>query len=310
MSAGGRSRKKGHDEEHDSSERWAVSYGDMMTVLCALFIVLYAMSAVDQEKFEQLSQSLAVGFGQPAPVIINGSSGALTGLDSFEIAPDFASVATDDELTDDGETTAAQTGERSRLEAAREYEQLADIQLRLAQRLAEEGLESHVTFKIDARGLVVGLVGSNVFFAADDAALTGVATRVIDAMSGPLREQSRALSIEGHANVLPSSRYATNWELSSARATQVLRRFVEDGGLDPQRIGATGYGDARPQRDDMSNAALEANRRVDIVVQSHVSEEARALLPQIAEAIDTGEITADELHQQIEAARTTEGGTL
>ncbi|MFN3865167.1 MAG: flagellar motor protein MotB [Demequina sp.] len=304
---GKRSRAAGaHEEEHESHERWAVSYADMMTVLLALFIVLYAMSAVDQEKFDDLRQSLAVGFGNPAPVIMGGSTGALSGLESFEIAPDFTTVATDDRAQD----TAAAGGHGDYLDASREYAQLADIQARLAQRLSDQGLAVHVTFQIDSRGLVVGLVGSNVFFGADDATLTPVATRVIDALAGPLSEQPRSLSVEGHANVLPSARYATNWELSSARATQVLRRFVENGGIAPQQIGATGYGDARPQLEALTDSALAANRRVDVVIESLASEQARALLPEIAAAIESGDLTAEQLRAQIAAARTTDGGAL
>ncbi len=308
---GKRSRAEGaHEEEHENHERWAVSYADMMTVMVALFIVMYAMSVVDEDKFNELRQSLAAGFGQPAPVMLDGSNGALTGLESFEIAPDFTTVATSEEMEAQLESMAAEGGAPEVLEAKREYDQLSDIQAQLAEELAEEGLTAHVTYRIDERGLVVGLVGSNVFFDADDATLTPVATRVIDAMAGPLRSQSRALSIEGHANVLPSSAYATNWELSSARATQVLRRFVESGQLDPQRIGATGYGDARPQELDMSDSALAANRRVDVVVQSRASEQARALLPEIAAAIESGELTVDQLQEQIEVARADEGGSL
>src|SRR5690554_2473696 len=93
---GGRPRRRRaqHEEEHENHERWAVSYADMMTVLVALFIVMYAMSVVDEDKYNELRQSLAAGFGAPAPVALNGSSGALPGLESFEIAPDFTTIAT------------------------------------------------------------------------------------------------------------------------------------------------------------------------------------------------------------------------
>ena len=303
-----RRRRGGHEEEHENHERWAVSYADMMTVLVALFIVMYAMSTVDETKFEELRQSLAVGFGAAGTSIVQGSTGAMPGLDSYEIAPDFTTVT--DVTGGEGAAELPQDpGSSAYLEAAREYEQLSDITERLTELLDEEGLADHVTFRVDERGLVIGLVGSSVFFAADDAALTPVANRVVDTLAGPLREQARRLSIEGHANVLPSDRFASNWELSSARATQVLRRFVESGRIEPTLVGATGYGDARPVEEGSSKRALAANRRVDIVVGTAISEEARALLPQIAAAIESGDITAAELHRQIEAARATQGGT-
>ncbi|WP_228373458.1 OmpA/MotB family protein [Demequina gelatinilytica] len=298
------SRKhKGHEEEPENHERWAVSYADMMTVLLATFIVLYAMSAVDQEKFEELRQSLALGFGHEAASIIPGSTGTMLGLESFEIAPDFTTVATEGAEGAGGQAPTTVNQETvDHVAAAREYEQLSEVQKALEARLEKKGLAANVTFQIDERGLVIGLVGSNVFFDADTARLTPVARRVIDTLATPLRNQSRELSIEGHANTLPSRNFASNWELSSERATRVLRRFVESGGVAPEQIAATGYGDARPSVEGDSKRALESNRRVDIVVRSGASEEVRALLAEIAEAIDTGAITAGDVRAEIAAA--------
>ncbi|WP_062382500.1 flagellar motor protein MotB [Demequina iriomotensis] len=295
--------RKSHEEEAENHERWAVSYADMMTVLLATFIVLYAMSAIDQEKFEELRQSLALGFGHEAASIIPGSTGTMLGLESFEIAPDFTTVATEG-AEGGGQATPISQETLDFLAAAREYEQLSDVRKELEERLAEKGLDANVTFQIDERGLVVGLVGSNVFFDADTADLTQVARKVVDTLAGPLRAERRELSIEGHANTLPSSNFASNWELSSERATRVLRRFVESGRIAPERVAATGYGDARPAVAGRSDAALESNRRVDIVVQSSASEEVRALLPEIAEAIETGALTPEELRAQLVAAAT------
>lgn len=103
--------------------------------------------------------------------------------------------------------------------------------------------------------------------------------------------------------MLPSANYPTNWELSSARATQVLRRFVEHGGIPSTQISATGYGDSRPIAKGTSEAALTANRRVDIVVESGASEEIRALVPEIAAAIEEGSVTHKELQAELAALR-------
>lgn len=292
--------KKHHEEEHENHERWAVSYGDMMTVLLALFIVLFAMSQVDVIKFEQLRDSLAIGFGNNAPNILPGSSGAMDGVESFEIVPNLSAesgaethqVLTPDDILD--EDTAKM------LAAALEYEQLADIQQNIAEHLDAAGLGDYVQFRINDRGLVVGMVGSEVFFASDQATMTPAAQRVIDEMAAPLRAQGRQISIEGHANIEPSRNYPSNWELSSARATQVLRRFVEYGGVAADQIGAVGYGDARPLITPAdSPAALQANRRVDIVIISSASEEIRNLLPEIAKALADGTITQEDLDAAI-----------
>lgn len=305
-----RRRRAGGEDEADNHERWAVSYADMMTVMVALFIVLYAISAVDEDKFDALRQSLAAGFGQPAPTIMSGSQGPLDGLESFEITPDFTTVAGEDDFTSAQLAQFEDAGEADSTyaKAVREYSDLDEVRERIEAHLEEAGLRAHVTFQIDERGLVIGMVGSNVYFAADDATLTPVAQQVIHSLSGPLSEQARALSIEGHANVLPSTNYPTNWELSSARATQVLRRFVEHGSIPANQIMATGFGDARPLHPGTSDEAMALNRRVDVVVQSLASEEIRALLPEIAEAIEAGDMTADDLQRKVAAVRTMQGG--
>jgi chemotaxis protein MotB len=182
---------------------------------------------------------------------------------------------------------------------------LSDIQKQIKDQLDAQGLGASVDYKINDRGLVVGLVGSDVFFAPDNSALTVTAQQVVDAIAAPLKSQSRQISIEGHANVLPSSQYPTNWELSSDRATKVLRRFVESGGVSGGQISAVGFGDARPDMAGDSPEALAANRRVDIVVLSSQSEAVRALLPQLAKALADGTLTEQDLLKQIDAANAT-----
>ncbi len=301
--------RKHEEEEHENHERWAVSYADMMTVLVALFIVLYAISQVDEAKFEALRESLAAGFGKDGTVVFSGSTGALVGLESYQVAPDFSSVANESTQSIDDQEES-ETLDPTYLEAAAEYEDLYAVQERLEGKLEDKGLDANVSFLIDERGLVIGLVGSEVFFAADDATMTKRAKKVVDALAGPLGKQSRQISIEGHANLLPSSNYPTNWELSSDRAVQVLRRFVEHGGLDAAQISATGYGDARPVMEGDSAKALAANRRVDIVVASPSSEEIRALIPEIAAAIEEGSTTHEELQSHLAALRLEEMGDL
>jgi len=147
---------------------------------------------------------------------------------------------------------------------------------------AEGGYD--VTEILDTDRLVAG---DDVFFSADAATLTSTALRVIDTVTPVLLRTGDELAVEGHANTVPSVRYPTNWELSADRATQVLRRMVEVGGVPPARIVAAGFGDARPL-DDPDVDPIEANRRVDVVVLSGVPEEIRQLLPGLAAARGLG----------------------
>lgn len=278
----GNGRRKAHEEEEaENHERWAVSYADMMTVLLGLFIVLYSISQVDQAKFEELRQSLAVGFGNQAPSMLEGSTGALTGVEATEITPELASeagAATTPVVTPT--TVEGPTEEERNLAAAAvEYDRLEAIANQVNDALAGQALNDRVRFRVTERGLIIGMVADDVFFTAASAELSDTAARVIDTITPVLVALPDEISVEGHANILPvSGRYATNWELSADRATQVLRRMVEVGGLPGGRVSAVGFGDARPLGDPGLDP-LEANRRVDVVVLSSLPEAIRILLP-------------------------------
>jgi chemotaxis protein MotB len=149
--------------------------------------------------------------------------------------------------------------------------------------LTAQALNGGVSYIIDERGLVIGLVADDLFFTPGSAELTTGARAVLSAAAPVIAALPEQLSIEGHANHLPVSagRYATNWELSSDRATQVLRALVEAGGVPAARVRAVGYGDARPIPAATEQETLNTNRRVDLVILSGAPEAVRQLIPSI-----------------------------
>lgn len=268
---GGRRRAVEHASSgHDGpDERWMASYLDMITVLMCLFIVLFAMSSVDQQKFEQLRDSLATGFGQDPSEFVDTAGLVLP----EELRADDGGHAANAEL-------AAAQAEVNRLEELRD---------RLEGALDARGLAGTAEFIIDDRGLTVGLVGAETFFETNSTALSGKAVAVLDALGSVLVEVENEVSVEGHADYrAPVAPFPTNWELSSGRATQVLRHLVEVDGLKGDRIQAVGFGDTRPIAEGTDDAALARNRRVDIVVLSDAEEEVRALIPTVAAAAPPG----------------------
>lgn len=289
----GRSRKKHEDhEEHENHERWAVSYADMMTVLVGLFIVLFAMSKVDQVKFEQLRQSLRIGFGHDAPSQMIGGSGVLSGLDTYEISPDFTSTTVQDDPSGQGEGSTGGQGPTPQTDlsqeqinhdlAVTEYTRLEAIAEQVAAALAAQQLEGRVTFRMSENGLIIGMVADDVFFAPGSAQMTPTALAVIDTTGDVLSTVTDQIQVEGNANTLPAGpNYETNWELAGDRATKVLRRLTETGKVPATQISGVTYGDARPVAEDGGDP-LTANRRVDLVILSPVSDEIRKYLPQIA----------------------------
>lgn len=287
MSSGG-GKKKGKkqlEEEHEDSERWLVSYADMMTVLVALFIVLYAISQVDEVKYDQLRQSLAAGFNAPQVSILSDGAGVLTDNPTESVVPAVDKIipSTVDESTsgDGGDSTGAgDAASPADIAAARvEYQSFAELAEKIDTALAAGGMEGVVQFRIDERGLVIGMITDEVFFASESAVLTPTSQAVVDTMTPFMLPLPNEISIEGHADSVPTARYASNWELSSDRATQVLRRMVEADGMPPTRISAVGYGDSRPLQPNETAEGLTANRRVDLVVLSDQPERIRALLP-------------------------------
>lgn len=247
-------------------ERWAVSYMDMITVLFCLFVVLFAMSSVDQNKFEKLRNSLATGFGTTVTDKVDTATGTVVPPDQ---ANKDAQGFTDLDL------------------ALKEVDRLTALMNQMNSRLTAEGLQKDVQFQIDQRGLTVKLVGSQTFFEPDQSSLTPTADQVLDAVTPAIVPTPLDVSVEGHAANLITA-YPSVWELSSERATKVLRYMVEHDGLPGPRAGATGFGSSRPANADQTEAEHEQNRRVDVVVLSDQPEAVRALIPEALKARASG----------------------
>ncbi|WP_175007695.1 flagellar motor protein MotB [Cellulosimicrobium sp. TH-20] len=256
----------GHDT--GGSGRWMVSYMDMVTVLMCLFIVLFAISSVDQGKYQELKSSLAEGFG-------NVEDAAVVEEVVENPAEEPVDVETDLER------------------ALQEVSDLAALRDTMARDLAAQGRSDTVRFDIDERGLTVRLVSADTFFSPGSAELTQEARGVLDVVGPTLAPTAHEIRIEGNADYTSTvtSVFPSNWELSASRATAVLRHLVEQDGLAEHRIAAVGFGSARPLAEGTSPEALAMNRRVDIMVLSSAPEAVRALIPQVL----AGQLTAADV---------------
>ncbi|QGN58015.1 flagellar motor protein MotB [Nostocoides sp. HKS02] len=294
MSAGARPGRAGpgrrrvveeHDEGHENSERWLLSYADMITLLMALFIVLFAISQVDQAKLIALSSGLDQYFGEPASK--TASTGILDG--SPQAAVDGHAVSPNPSATGDpivpspggaaapsapqaqaGATalSAAQAQAAARAQAARQQQDLAAVRARIAAALAAKGLSGAVQFEERDHGLVVNVVTDRVLFDLGEASLRPEGRGVLDAVVPALRGLPNALTVEGHTDNVPiAGRYASNWELSTERATTVLR-YLLTRGVPGSRVSAAGYADQRPLSTNATAAGRARNRRVAIVVHA------------------------------------------
>jgi len=281
---GGRRKKHEEHEEHENHERWAVSYADMMTVLMALFLVLFAMSNVDQKKYLELKTSLAEGFGNET-LPSDGGSGVVDG--STQSVVDLGNGPDSGNGSSPSTTTSKATAQQA---ASQEVSSLQELQQRVQEKLEAQGLQDQVTTTITERGLVISVAANNIFFANGSARIEAGGLSVLDTIAPVLLGETEPIAVEGHANTLAmssGSQYANNWDLSSARASSVLLRLVDDG-IEEGRLKAVGYGDAHPLFPDGDPRAVEGNRRVDIVLESSAPDEVKALLPETAKAAQGG----------------------
>jgi len=233
-----------------SHERWLVSYADFITLMFAFFVVMFASARVDKEKAKHLEQAIQSAFQQMASSPIKSRSGA-----------SGATVHQSDVLA---RTSLPQLGMK---DVNHKPEDFAAIQRELEKLLAPEIKRNEVALKLEPDGLIISLreVG---FFDSGSAQVKPQAVDTVARVAGFLRDRNCALRIEGHTDNVPihTPAFASNWELSTARATTLVKMLVENEGFAPERLSAAGYGEFHPVADNSSPAGQQLNRRVDIVV--------------------------------------------
>ncbi|MBW4042880.1 MAG: flagellar motor protein MotB [Acidobacteria bacterium] len=233
-------RRKSHAEEHHADERWLVSYADMITVLMALFIVLYALSTVNQKKFDELKNSLASGFGTKSSTKVDQSKGIVRPQDVAKRGAGFSN------------STIAL------MQAAKE----------ITDELKAQGLAGKVSVKASSNAIALSLVGSSTYFGGNDANLTPQALQVLKKLSPALHDHAGTVSIEGHADPHGSAGvWGTDWLLAAARANSVGQYLLDDKAINAADVSFVSFG-SQNSKAGSSEVAVEHNRRVDIVLHS------------------------------------------
>jgi chemotaxis protein MotB len=298
-SGGPKRRKAGHEEheEHVNHERWLVSYADMLTLLFVLFVVLFSMSSVDQKKFAQLAAGLSAGFGAQS-VAFQGQTSTLDGSgNSTSVVPidpganpgdGAAGVAGMTKKQKEAVERAVRAQSRAKASenaqaATKEAENLKKIEKQIAAALVKAKLLNSVQFQIDRRGLVVTVVTNEIVFAGNRATLQEGGAEILNAIAPALVRLPNNIEVDGHTNQLKSTTtfYPSGWELSSARASTVVR-YLTNHRLAKGRMSAVGFSDTRPLISPSDPRSVQMNRRVDVVVLTTLTAEQAALLPAAA----------------------------
>jgi chemotaxis protein MotB len=247
--------RKRREEEHENHERWLVSYADFITLLFAFFVVMYAISSVNEGKYKVLSNALNNAFknitaqsgGQPIAVI--------QGAPPLPVRP----VAKPDKLVD-----TKKTEQRSKMK------NVADDIRNTLQPLIAQG---KVRLLETSRGVTIE-INDSILFSPGQAALQPASISAMRAIASVLAASDFPITIEGHTDNIPiaTAQFPSNWELSALRATTVLRLF-NDGGVGAERLTAIGYGETRPVETNTTPEGRARNRRVSILIDSNRPEE-------------------------------------
>ncbi len=248
-------RSHGDHEEH-MDESWLIPYADLLTLLLALFIVLFAASNVDAQKFSAIAQAFYSEFGGVG--VMPDNSGLLPdyapGGESEPVMP--APTPDEDENSDPGET-AEQV----------EIKNLQRLQSNLENYFSQEGIIANISMHIDERGLVISLHDS-VLFDSGSADIRPEHIPMLMKTGEIINKLDNYIRVEGHTDNVPihSARFDTNWELSSVRATTVVKLFVASSGIPPEKLVAVGYGEYKTVADNGTADGRTQNRRVDIII--------------------------------------------
>lgn len=236
--------RKKYEEETESQDRWLVSYADFITLLFAFFVVMYAVSVVNEGKYRVLSDSLGSAFGGRTPEAVAEPK--------VEQPLPLASMVA-----------------RRRFEAMRrEKEDLARLARQLNATLAPLVKSGKVRVTQDARGVSVE-INASVLFASGDAAITPDSREALGAVAALLKEDRHAIQVEGHTDNVPiaNTLFASNWELSAVRASSVVRLFI-DHGVPEARLTAVGHGANLPLASNDDPLGRARNRRVAVTIIS------------------------------------------
>jgi chemotaxis protein MotB len=282
----GRRRRVAHDgPEEGGSERWLVTYADVLTLLLVLFIVLFSISVVNTSKFISLKSSLSSAFGTGEKSVLDGGSGLQdTASDANGHEVVVAGQPTV-ETTDAPDVKAASGAAPRRFPPAveQEVQNFTKVEQAIKAELRRRGLSQAVRFTIDRRGLVVTIVTDSLVFPGNSADLLPGGQRIIAAVTPPLRTVPNRIEVDGYTNQVKvnTDPYPSGWELSSARASAVVRFLIADG-VAEGRLSAVGWSDQHPLYPPGDPRAVTLNRRVEVVVRSSLPDSAAAQLPAAA----------------------------
>jgi len=247
-------RRRRQSEESTNHDRWLISYADFMTLLFAVFVVLFASSYRDNQAIRRLSQAIHIGF-QKLGAFSGGVSNIGVAYPDLPVDPSVSPAPNTVVITQKDLASAA-TGV-----------DIGELRRQLETAIGSEIKNHEVELRVSPEGFVISLKELGFFNSGQAVLLPGAAGK-IERIAKVLSQHGLDLRIEGHSDDQPihTAQFRSNWELSTARAMAVLQLLVDGSGFDPKKLSVAGYAEFHPIADNSTPDGRRANRRVDLVV--------------------------------------------
>jgi chemotaxis protein MotB len=249
--------------EHVNHDRWLVSYADFITLLFAFFVVLYASSQVDKRRAGRLAMAIQVAFQELG---VFQTSNTKIPLQDEDAMP-FEKVQTIENMERKADLAKIVNPMKGTLTSSAEAQSLQEAQDAIQKALHAEIMKHEVTMTMRREGLVISLKEMG-FFMSGSATIRPDSMDAISRLAEVLKQRQEDLRIEGHTDNIPihNSHFASNWELSTTRATEMIRLMIMKFELPASHLSAAGYGEFHPVSGNDTPAGRAQNRRLDIVI--------------------------------------------
>ena len=226
-------KKKEHHEEH-VDEAWLLPYSDMLTLLLALFIVMFAMGQTDAGKFKQMSQQFNIIFAGGSGVMQQDGNSVIP----MEVSPGQA-----------------------------EYDKMTEVKKMLEEEITKEGYSDKVKVELNSEGLEISIQDAVLFNTAEAEVKNNLSPLLVQ-ISNLLQGLDNQVKVVGHTDNIPikNDKFRSNWELSSMRAINVMNFIVSSGKISPDKVSIQAYGEYMPKFENTTDAGRAKNRRVEIIV--------------------------------------------
>jgi|ERR1017187_7706023 chemotaxis protein MotB len=254
------------DEETSHPERWLVSYADFMTLMFALFVVLFASSYHDKRTIERVSKAVKNGFQEMGSFSTSKSAA--------DTPPDLSNASDAPRPTGNGVPLVTNKANESGID-------VVELNRKLTKALGKEIERREVDMRTTPEGFVISLHELG-FFDSGQAELLPGASDKIQRIAAVLMQYGLDMRVEGHSDNVPihNASFSSNWDLSTARAMAVAKMLLNESGFDPKRLSVAGYAEYRPAASNDTAEGRRKNRRVDIVILS-LSKPSEAKAPSV-----------------------------